>query len=310
MRASLVSVSGIDLDVLASLLADVDVHDLWVIKNVVGDGVIFEPIPDIVVGVLNAKNVSDPASPQEGFNNFDVLLRVGQAVARGIPSLLIVPPPLKPPSWIKGLSVALCSPGNRGALADHIWALTVSATRDGASKVLLDRFNPINAELYLSRLKAVEEAYINPLPLSPGAPSGRIGRAYAQFESLISELLVSAGAALAEPPEDAHRYDYADFAFVPSSGSSVVVLAECKLVSGKSKRRISEDEAALYQKVTATHSQLGLLVYHSIDGVQPAPARHPTALVERISAMELIVRLKEKPLQRVIADAVAQAAAR
>ncbi|MFJ8489467.1 hypothetical protein ACIRBZ_14040 [Streptomyces sp. NPDC094038] len=87
-----------------------DVRDVWEIENIVGDGVIFDPVPDVVIAALDAADASGLASPQEGFNNFDVILRVGQAVARGIPSLLIVPPPLKPPAWIKGLSVALCSP--------------------------------------------------------------------------------------------------------------------------------------------------------------------------------------------------------
>lgn len=293
---------------MASLLADMDVRDVWVIKNVVGDGVIFDPVPDVVIAALDVADASGLASPQEGFNNFDVILRVGQAVARGIPSLLIVPPPLKPPTWIKGLSVALCSPGNRTSLTDHIWALTASAPEGHASKFPKGNFTPINAEMYLSRLQAVEQAYREPLSLSPGAPGSKYVQAYAQFESLISELLVSAGAALAEPPEDSHPNDYADFAFVPSSGSSVVVLAECKLVSRK--RRLSEDEAALHQKVTATHSQLGLLIYHPVDGMEPFPARRSTALVERISATELIKRLGERSLQGVISDAVAQAAAR
>lgn len=297
-----------DLDVLASLLADMDVRDVWIIKNVVGDGVIFDPVPDVVIAALDASDASGSVSPQEGFNNFDVILRVGQAVARGIPSLLIVPPPLKPPTWIKGLSVALCSPGNRASLTDHIWALTASPSEEHAPRFPEENSTPIDAEVYLSRLQALEQVYREPFSLSPGAPGSKYVRVYAQFESLISELLVSAGAALAEPPEGSHSDDYADFAFVPSSGSSVVVLAECKLVSRK--RRLSEDEAALHQKVTATHSQLGLLIYHPVDGMDPLPARRSTALVERISAKELIKRLGERSLQWVISDAVAQAAAR
>ncbi|WP_432127071.1 hypothetical protein [Streptomyces sp. bgisy082] len=307
MRASLIAARGHDLDVLVGLLADMGVHDLWVIKNVAGDGLIFDPHPDIVIGALDAQDASDSASSQEGFNNFDVLLRLGQAVSRGIPSLLIVPPPLKPPSWIRGLSVALCAPDNRPALEDHIWALTANISKGIERKDSLDEFTPIDVPRYLLRLQEVERTYHESLPLSVGG-SGRIGQAYAEFERLISELLVASGAALAERPESVRRHDYADFAFIPSGGSSVVVLAECKLVSRK--RRLHEDEATLHQKVSATHSQLGLLIYHSIDGTEPPPSRYPTALVERISATALIERLGENSLPKVISDAVAQAAAR
>ncbi|MGY5080654.1 hypothetical protein ACWIGX_26795 [Streptomyces nigrescens] len=308
MRASLIGASGVDLDVLASLLAEADIRDLWVIKNVVGDGVTFDPTPDVVVAALDAEDVGGSASPQEGFNNFDVLLRIGQALALGIPSLLVVPPSLKPPSWIRGLSIALCSPGNRDSLMDHVWALTARASKGSVSKTPPEKFTPIDVEHYLARLKAVEQAYRERFRSGVGTSGGRVSASAYRFEGLVSELLVSAGAALAEPPEVAHRNDYADFAFIPSSGSSVVVLAECKLTSRK--RRLSEDEASLYQKVAATHSQLGLLIYHAIDGLEPIPARHATALVERISATDLIERLGEKSLQKVISDAVAQAASR
>ncbi|MER5697876.1 hypothetical protein ACWDBO_37280 [Streptomyces mirabilis] len=306
MRASLIAARGQDLDVLVDLLADRDVHDLWVIKNVAGDGLIFDPAPDIVVGALDAQDASGSVSSQEGFNNFDVLLRLGQAVSRGIPSLLIVPPPLKPPNWIRGLSVALCAPDNRPALEDHIWALTANISRRSERKDTSDKFTPVDVSRYLSKLQEVERTYHESLPFGVGPP--RVGQAYAEFEHLISELLVAAGAALAERPESARRDDYADFAFIPSGGSSVVVLAECKLVSRK--RRLHDDEAILRQKVSATHSQLGLLIYHSIDGTEPTPSRYPTALVERISAKDLIERLGGSPLPKVISDAVAQAAAR
>ncbi len=284
-----------------------DVHDLRVIKNVAGDGLIFDPAPVVVVGALDAQDASGSASSQEGFNNYDVLLRLGQAVSRGIPSLLIVPPPLKPPSSIRGLSVALCAPDNRPALEDHIWALTANISRGGGQKNPTDKFTPVDVPRYLSKLQAVERNYRESLPLGLDA-SGRITQAYAEFERLISELLVASGAALAERPGGFRRHDYADFAFIPSGGSSVVVLAECKLVSRR--RRLHEDEAILHQKVSATHSQLGLLIYHSVDGTEPPPRRYPTALVDRISATELIERLGESSLPKVISDAVGQAAAR
>ncbi|MFI0808186.1 hypothetical protein [Streptomyces echinatus] len=307
MHASLIAAGGQDLDVLVELLADRGLQDLWVIKSVAGDGLIFDPSPDVVIGTLDAQDASSSASSREGLNNFDVLLRLGQAVARGIPTLLIVPPPLKPPSWVRGLSVALCAPDNRPALEDHIWALTANISRSGGRESPPDKFTPVDVPWYLSRLQEIERTYRESLPLSVGA-SGRTVQAYAEFERLISDLLVASGAALAERPEGVRRHDYADFAFLPSGGSSVVVLAECKLVTHK--RRLHEDEATLHQKVSATHSQLGLLIYHAIDGVEPLPPRYATALVERISAKELIERLGSKSLQKVISEAVAEAAAR
>jgi hypothetical protein len=314
MRASLVSASRSKLETLLSLLADAHVGEPWIIKNVAGDGLIFESAPDVVIGILNPGGEAELSGSQEGFNNFDVLLRVGQAVARNIACLLIVPPPLKPPSWIKGLSVALCSTENRSALADHIWALTNSVEKGASSVESPPAFVPfIDAAHYLSRLESVGKTHSKLISLSV-TPRSSSMHAHAEFESLVSEVLTSAGAALAEGftrdtrgTRGAHG-DYVDFAFTPSSDSSVVVLAECKFASRK--RRLEDDEAILHQKVVATHSQLGLLIYHSIDDSDPHPPRHTTALVERISASELIRSLGSNSLKKVIADSVARAATR
>ena len=127
MRATVVAAAGLDLTELIDAIGAAGVADAWVVGNDAGDRLMYDPMPDLIVCALDpaAADRIDP-SPR-GFTNLDVMVRAGQAAGRGLPTLIIAPPPLILSAPIPGTDLAYCPLDQGGALRDHVWAFVQSA---------------------------------------------------------------------------------------------------------------------------------------------------------------------------------------
>ncbi|WP_269855170.1 hypothetical protein [Streptomyces sp. RPT161] len=288
MHATVVAASGMDLRILLDTLKGTGVSDAWVLGNAAGDRFMFdEPRPDLIICVLDPENIERTDPSPKGFTNLDVMMRAGQSAGRGLPTLIIAPPPLHVASPVAGTVVAHCPLDQREALADHVWAFasTVRATEEPSApeKVALER--RIDPTSFLRRLE--------------GIPRESTGGFYLGVESLVAKLFQEAGAALLKPPPQT------DLAFIPSEDSSAVMLIEVK--AGKlTEDQLVAAEVRLQGRVDASRAQLGVLIYYDLKG-RGFPARYTTgAAVVRLRLEDLIEQLGTRSLPEVIAFAVAQ----
>lgn len=282
VRASIVTAGGGGLGPLIDVLGETGVSDIWVLANPIGDHYLFEPAPDMVVGVLNPRPEDVNDKPAEGLGNLDVMLRLGRAVERAVPSILIVPPPLTVPSPADGLVLAVCPIDHTEALRTHLWAFSFKIRSAASHPPSKPEPEPrhVEADKVLDALK------------QPSALSERA------FEDLVSSILRQAGASLeTESYESGAR---PDIAFI-TDDSRVVVLVELK--TGRlDEGRLRAAEEQLQRFVMARHAGLGLVVYHDTKGRQ-FPGSNATPLITRISVEELASQLTSQPLTKVIADA-------
>lgn len=287
MHATVVTAGGLDLRTLFDTFKGAGITDAWVLGNAAGDSLMSDDSqPDLVICVLSPDDAERVDPSPKGFTNLDVMMRAGQSAGRGLPTLIIVPPPLLVPSPISGTVVARCPLDEREALADHVWAF-VSTTRAAKQSVATPSPAPgrrVDSGLFLHRLEH--------LAYGPG-PDFSLG-----VESLSAELLQAAGAGFRESPPRV------DLAFIPSADSAAVMLVEVK--AGKlTEDRLIAAEVRLQERVETTRAQLGVLVYHDAMG-REFPARYATGVaVVRLSLRELIAQLSTQNLPDVIASAVA-----
>lgn len=287
MHATVVAAGGLDLKSLFSAFKGVGVTDAWVLGNAAGDRLMSnDSRPDMVICVLSPDDAERTDPSPKGFTNLDVMMRAGLSAGGGLPTLIIVPPPLVVPSPIAGAVVARCPLEQGEALADHVWAFvsSIRVAEQTVSPSLKDE-RRIDSGSFLRRLENLSYE---------SAPEF-----YQGVESLTSELLQEAGAALRESPP------HVDLAFIPSDDSAAVMLVEVK--AGKlTEDRLIAAEVRLQERVEATRAQLGVLVYHDVMGHQ-FPARYATGpSVIRLPLKELIGQLGDRSLQDVIASTVAQ----
>lgn len=284
MRATVVTAAGLDLTVLIETFKSADITEAWVLANDAGDRLLFDPAPNLLICVLDSGDLErDDPSPQ-GFTNLDVMIRAGQAVGRGLPTLVIAPPPLILSSPIAGMDVAYCPLDNLKALADHVWAFAQSARSD-ASVDATGSARLVDPEPFRAQLHLLDELY-------PGLEFQQ------GVERLVANLLREAGAALPEVDRGI------DLAFIASKDSPGVMLMEIKAgkldVSG-----LSAAEARLESLVRSNRAKLGVLVYHDLNH-KPFLAYMVHDSVLRFSLEDLIDQLGAKRLPDVIATAVAQ----
>jgi hypothetical protein len=284
MRGTVVTAAGLDLTVLVGTFGAAGITDAWVLTNDAGDRLLFDPEPDLLVCVLdpNAAERTDPSPP--GFTNLDVMIRAGQAAGRGVPTLIIAPPPLVLSAPIAGTDVVYCPLDRASALEDHVWAFTQSAQpREHRNVAQSTRL--VVPHRYEAELHRLQERY----------PNQGFERA---VERLVADLLREAGAAL--PGIDGG----VDLAFIASEDSPGIMLMQ--VAAGKlSHTGLNRAEEQLEKYVHVSRAKLGVLVYYDVDQ-KPLPARQPREAVVRIPLERLIEQLGARKLPDVIAAAVAQ----
>ncbi|MFC8256969.1 hypothetical protein ACFUNF_04790 [Streptomyces sp. NPDC057291] len=292
MPASLLVAGKADGGLLLGVLRELNIEDVWVLHNDLGDRFMLDPVPDFVVGVLT-DDENSPRSKNKTFTNGEVSLRLGLAAGRGVPALAIVPPTAKMRSPDPLIMVAACDVHVRQALADHLWAFTAtldfpppSSAPPGPIERGLE-----NADEYL--------AVLNQLEWGSRGFGG-------QFERLMGRVLMSAGAAVAETKGSLG--DRVDLAFVPSGGSTDIILVELK-AGHLSEATLSGAEEQLQRFVIERQAKYGIVLYHDTYG-RSLPNRHSTPLIVRMSARELIQRLAGEPLPKVLDAAVVEAVGR
>lgn len=288
MRASVANAGGAGLGVLFDVLRELGVSDIWVLGNSIGDRYLFDPSPDMVIGVLNPRPEERNEEPSKGLSNLDVMLRIGRAAERGVPAIIIVPPPLAIPSPAEGVVFAPCPVDHQSALSTHLWAFTTAfgSPKNRPSKELVREPPRVDSARILSELQR------------SASISGW------RFEEIVSSILRQAGAASVEN----ERYEPdrgVDIVFAPSDDSPGVILVETK--SGRlDERRLRDAEQQLQGYVIDRKANLGLVVYHDSRGRQ-FPQRRTVPLIVRLSVEELVRQLATRSLTQVLSDATSSA---
>jgi hypothetical protein len=96
MRALVLSAAGLHLQTLIDTFGSVGIENAWVVSNNAGDAVGQDPAPDLVIAVLDpseaGRSAGTPIGPGTSqFANIDVAIRVGMAIAQGLPTLWSAP---------------------------------------------------------------------------------------------------------------------------------------------------------------------------------------------------------------------------
>lgn len=287
MRASVATAGGTGLGVLFDVLEGLGVSDIWVLGNPIGDRYLFDPSPDMVIGVLNPRPEERNEESSKGLSNLDVMLRIGRAAERGVPAIVIVPPPLAIPSPAEGVVFAPC-PVDQSALSTHLWAFTTAfgSSKNRPSKEL-DREPPhVDSARILDELQ--RSANI----------SGR------RFQEIVSSILRQAGAASVEN-EGSEPDRRVDIVFTPSDDSPGVILVETKY-GQLDEDRLRDAEQQLQGYVIDRKAGLGLVVYHDSFG-RHFPQDRTVPLIVRLSVEDLVKQLATRNLTQVLSDATASA---
>jgi hypothetical protein len=289
VRASVATAEGAGLGVLFDVLEELGVSDIWVLGNPIGDRYLFDPSPDMVIGVLNPRSEDINEEPSKGLSNLDVMLRIGRAAERGLPAIVIVPPPLAIPSPTEGVVFAACPVDHQSALSTHLWAFT---TAFGSSKNRPPK-EPDHAPPHVDSARILSELQRS------GSISGW------RFEELVSSVLSQVGAASVENERRYKPDRGVDIVVAPSDDSPGVILVETKY-GQLDERRLRDAEQQLQGYVIDRQAGLGLVVYHDSRGRQ-FPQRRTVPLIVRLSFEELVRKLATRSLTQVLSDATASA---
>lgn len=293
MRVSLLVAGEVNKGPLLRVLHELNIDDVWVLHNDLGDRFMLDPAPDFVVGVLSDRDSDAKAVQNKTFTNGEVALRLGLAAGKGVPTLVIASPSTQMRSPDPLITVVRC-PIKRDALVGHLWAFTTSLSLSPSSDATAPPERQLeNADHYLSELDRLEWG------------STYFGD---QFERLISRLLLSAGAAVVETESAGPLGDRVDIAFMPSGRSGDIILVELK-AGNISEKQLAAAEEQLQRYVIGRQAKYGIVLYHDVSG-RMLSSHHSTPLILRMPARELIQKLANDPLPKVLDDAVGEAAGR
>lgn len=282
MRAVIVAAVGFSMEPLIDSLRDSGITEAWVLRSEAGDSQLFDPMPDLTICVLDADQADRMDPSPSGFTNLDVMMRAGQAAGRGIPTLIIAPPPLVVSASVAPATVTRCRLDQPEALADSIWAFAARAKiGHHEAPVSESKPNQISAASYLSRLARIAPANIH----------DEVGQ-------LIAELLSEAGAALTRAAAPI------DLAFIPSEESAALVLLEIK-TGVFNAASLTRAEAELSRQVETSQAQLGVLLYYDVVG-EPHFSYPETGRVVRIRLEDLIKQLGYRSLTEILNAAVVE----
>lgn len=310
MKSLIIAAAKISLGVLHQLLEEVGVQEWSVLGNHVGDGAIETQDPDLVVGILSpdAQGVrpnsdsSGDSAKVAGFTNLDVMLRIGRFVERGNQTLLIVPPPLSLPAPAAGLSVAPCRLDDRASLELHLWAAAAGA--GNARPVVIRPSQIMDAPQRSNRSTDQIIRLLKALSRDGGSRSSVSGL---RIEEMILQLLRDSAAEVAENPARTGPDAGFDAALIPEKGSSKVFLVEI-MTGDLQGSRLIDRARRLQSTVLERGSDLGILVYQDRLSRRFEPGFVP--IVITIAAEDLVERLGETSLARIIDQEVAAAARR
>jgi hypothetical protein len=266
-------------------MGEIGVTEVWVMSNAIGDRYLFDPVPQMVVGVLNPAEGSGE-SLREALTNFDVAIRLGRAVERRVPVLLIVPPPLPVPAQSTGMTIAPCPADHEASLRLHVWAFKGQLTDKDAVDSVGRKIETMNFDSILDEI------------------TGSSSRGALEFEQLVASVLQQAGAVTVSS-EDPSADDGVDMALVTPDEPSTVILAQVKY-GRLTREQIQRAERRLEENVRLRNAGLGLLIYQD-QGGREFPATHPSPLVARLPFEEFVRSLSSSSLNKVISDAFAQA---
>lgn len=278
MRAAIIRGGDVDLTVLVDVLRQVSTNEIFVLGNSFGDSRLFDPMPDLAVGILSPPSTD---SRSQGFTNLDVMLRMGMLVQHSVPALLIVPPLTWVLSPARGLAVAYSALDNSEALRFHVTA--IAAQIDEGARLTLDSVGPrVN-----THASEMADYLAGDPSLSP-----------TDFEILLRSLLESGGArAMVSTPTDVTRGAVDLVALLPDTANGLVLIQAKTGTS--SKRQLAQMESTLYDLVVAQRASLGLLIYY--DRENNNLAKHSaTPLTLSISLKELVAELTSQSLEDVL----------
>ena len=285
MRATVVTAAGLNLTVLVGTFGPAGITEAWVLSNDAGDRLLFDPAPDLIICVLdlNAAERTDPSPP--GFTNLDVMIRAGQAAGRGVPTLIVAPPPLALSSPVADTDVVYCPLDRGDVLGVHVSAFVHGAQARARSEVV-GSSRLISPQPFEAELRDLGSLYPEP-------------RFHLGVEQLVAKLLREAGAIVPNAADVG-----ADLAFFASADSPGVMLMEIK--AGRlTEPVLSTAEAQLQDHVRSSSSKLGVLVYYDLEH-KHLPSPQPREAVVRIPLEDLIEQLGMHELPYVIAATVAQ----
>lgn len=286
MRATVVSAAGLDLTALTGTFGSAGITEAWVLGNDAGDRMLFDPMPDLLICVLDPRITERVDPSPQGFTNLDVMIRAGQAAERGVPTLIIAPPPLSLSALVASATVAYCPLDREQALADHVWAFAQTA-QPGERREIADSSRLVAPQRFEDDLRSLNARF-------PERPF------YEGVERLVVDLLREAGAALPS------TWPGGDLAFIASKDAPGVMLIEVK--AGRlTERVLSAAAEELQQHVNSSRAKLGVLVYYDVEHKHPRPPARPLPeSVIRISLEQLIRDLSERKLPEVIGAAVTE----
>ncbi|WP_416905561.1 restriction endonuclease [Micromonospora echinospora] len=287
-----------DLESVLAFLEAIDLSELAVFRNHFTDDVLNQGSPDAAIGVLDplcaigkSEALTGVPSRASAFTNEDVLLRLGRLIGKGVPSLVIVPPPLIPPAPMASLVVAPCPLDDRESLKLHLWAFMSSlaglrARSKNVANTQSTEFGEVASWLRGPKRSLLSHA------VSP-----------TDFEELVVRLLQDQGAELVENPDRMAKDAGFDAVFLPAKGAQELVLVEAK-VGRLDVRQIVDSGRSLQRCVIERRGDLGLLIYHDRAGRRFD--LHGIPRVVAISVDELIHALRVNNLRHVIAEQVAK----
>jgi len=157
MHATVVTAAGLNLKPLFETFRGAGITDAWVLGNDAGDRMMFDPQPDLVICVLDPDITARTDPSPGGFTNLDVMIRAGQAAGRGVPTLIIAPPPLDLSSPVTSAVVAECSLDKPETLADYVSAFAARISK-AQPIVSTSPQGRIDAASYIGRLARIPVA--------------------------------------------------------------------------------------------------------------------------------------------------------
>jgi hypothetical protein len=279
VRCLLIAPSGLDLSLLAAVLADQAVE--------------VESTSDIGAGAALAQVDLDqfdfglavvPAGHGEGMVGLSAIyVEIGVAVARSLPLLAVVEPPGPLSPALAGLTTVTSSIGNTEALRLHLGLFLRSVLTASA-----DRRIPLQTTTAANLVPAAYRVRLEELRDSP--PHERV----VAFEQLVSDLLRDAGAQIEERPPSSPDVGVDIAAFLPGEEQrlgSLLVEVKSEMLTGSD---LGREQQKLSAQVLQTRSGLGLLVYNEATiGARKIPS---APLVFRLGIDELLTELEVRSL--------------
>lgn len=285
VRATIIGAAGLVLGPLIDVLGRAGVSEVFVLASAIGDSHLFEPTPDIVVGVLNPLAGE---SPGQGLTNLDVMLRAGRSAERNLPTLLIIPPPIASLSPSASVAFAYCAVNNTAALDFHISAFVATASAEGREYASA---SPERRDETLFEIAA----RLGDRPELSGP----------EFESLIRTVLENDREAPALLSQAMNAKDVGfDLVVAPAEAPDTIILVQAKIGS-VNEEWLSRSEDSLQHMVVINRARMGLLVYYDREG-REFGTRSITPLVVSLSLKSLTEQLATRSLAEVLNDAAAR----